>query len=185
MNKTVFVGSLDSTICDFHLDKCFRPYGPIDNIIMKTYFAFIIFEDVEDARNAITELNGTELMGLRIKVEWAREQRSAELQRSISRKNRYTTQALLIPPRARNRVFVENLPDRMSWQDLKDYMRQAGDVTYANIVKQGEGVVEFATIEDMKNALEKLGDRKIDNQRIRLIEDGSKSRRRSRSNETW
>ena len=38
------------------------------------------------------------------------------------------------PPGARTgyRLVVENLSSSTSWQDLKDYMRQAGEVTYTN-----------------------------------------------------
>ena len=45
------------------------------------------------------------------------------------------------------RVVVENLSSHVSWQDLKDYLRQAGEVTYADAHKprRNEGCVEFAS----------------------------------------
>ena len=79
---------------------------------------------------------------------------------------------------------MENLSSRVSWQDLKDYMRQAGEVTYADAHKKrrNEGVVEFASYSDMKAAIEKLDDTDLHGRRIRLIEDkGSRSKRRSRT----
>ena len=36
------------------------------------------------------------------------------------------------PVRTKYRVIVENLSSRVSWQDLKDYLREAGEVTYAD-----------------------------------------------------
>jgi len=42
------------------------------------------------------------------------------------------------PTRTDFRVVVENLSSRVSWQDLKDYMRQAGEVTYAGAQNRGE-----------------------------------------------
>ena len=39
------------------------------------------------------------------------------------------------PTRTDYRVVVENLSTRVSWQDLKDLMRKAGDVTYADAHK--------------------------------------------------
>ncbi|GFR18249.1 serine-arginine protein 55 [Trichonephila clavata] len=68
------------------------------------------------------------------------------------------------------------------FQDLKDYMRQAGEVTYADAHKQrqNEGVVEFASFSDMKNAIDNLDDTDLSGCRIKLIEDKSR-RRRSRS----
>ncbi|KAH0951827.1 hypothetical protein HN011_012168 [Eciton burchellii] len=77
------------------------------------------------------------------------------------------------PTRTEYRLTVENLSSRVSWQDLKDYMRQAGEVTYADAHKQrrNEGVVEFATYSDLKNAIDKLDDTELNGRRIRLIED--------------
>lgn len=82
-------------------------------------------------------------------------------------------------------------------QDLKDYMRQAGEVTYADAhrLRPNEGVVEFASYSDMKNAIRKLDNTDLNGRRIRLVEEKrskgnsrhrsprsrSRSRRRSRS----
>lgn len=53
------------------------------------------------------------------------------------------------------------LPPSGSWQDLKDHMREAGDVCYADVQKDGMGVVEFLRKEDMEYALRKLDDTKF------------------------
>jgi hypothetical protein len=50
------------------------------------------------------------------------------------------------------------LPPTGSWQDLKDHMREAGDVCYADTYKDGTGMVEFLRYEDMKYAIKKLDD---------------------------
>lgn len=55
-------------------------------------------------------------------------------------------------------IFVLGLPPSGSWQDLKDHMRDAGDVCYADVFKDGTGVVEFVKYDDMKYALKKLDD---------------------------
>ena len=71
-------------------------------------------------------------------------------------------------------------------------MRQAGEVSYADAHKnrRGEGVVEFANYDDMKNALEKLDDTELNGKKIKLSEatarrrrtrSGSRSKSRSRS----
>ncbi|PSN36037.1 Serine/arginine-rich splicing factor 1 [Blattella germanica] len=44
------------------------------------------------------------------------------------------------------------LPPSGSWQDLKDHMRKAGDVCFANVFKDGIGVVEFLRYLDMEYA---------------------------------
>ncbi|CAG8576583.1 9083_t:CDS:2, partial [Scutellospora calospora] len=56
--------------------------------------------------------------------------------------------------------------------DLKDLMRKAGEVTFADCHKDrdGEGVVEFSSYEDMKNAIRKLDDTELKGKHIILRE---------------
>jgi arginine/serine-rich splicing factor 1/9 len=55
-------------------------------------------------------------------------------------------------------IVLIGLPPSGSWQDLKDHMREAGDVCFADVFKDGTGVVEFLRYEDMKYAVKKLDD---------------------------
>lgn len=54
------------------------------------------------------------------------------------------------------RWYFPGLPPTGSWQDLKDHMREAGDVCFADVQRDGEGVVEFLRREDMEYALRRL-----------------------------
>ncbi|TNN81266.1 Serine/arginine-rich splicing factor 9 [Liparis tanakae] len=63
------------------------------------------------------------------------------------------------PRDADDAVYGRNgygLPPTGSWQDLKDHMREAGDVCFADVQRDGEGVVEFLRREDMEYALRRL-----------------------------
>nr|KAG5700360.1 hypothetical protein BaRGS_029612 [Batillaria attramentaria] len=53
-------------------------------------------------------------------------------------------------PKRHGKCRLHSLPPTGSWQDLKDHMREAGDVCYADVFKDGTGVVEFLRYEDMK-----------------------------------
>lgn len=53
------------------------------------------------------------------------------------------------------------MPPTGSWQDLKDHMREAGNVCYADVFKDGTGVVEFIRYDDMKYAVRNLDDTKF------------------------
>lgn len=64
-------------------------------------------------------------------------------------------------------IFVLGLPPSGSWQDLKDHMREAGDVCYADVFKDGTGVVEFIKYDDMKYALKKLDDSRFRSHEVR------------------
>lgn len=66
------------------------------------------------------------------------------------------------PPRRSDfRVLVSGLPPTGSWQDLKDHMREAGDVLFTDVFKDGTGVVEYARHDDMKYAIKHLDDSKF------------------------
>merc|ERR1711970_1413348 len=88
------------------------------------------------------------------------------------------------PTRTDYRIVVENLSSRVSWQDLKDVMRSAGDVTYADAhrTRKNEGVVEFASYNDVKNVIEKLDGKELNGRAIKIVNDSrNKPRSRSRS----
>jgi arginine/serine-rich splicing factor 4/5/6 len=55
---------------------------------------------------------------------------------------------------------------------LKDFMRDAGEVTFADCHRrrEGEGIVEFASAEDVKNAIRKMDDMELKGRRVRLRE---------------
>ena len=65
------------------------------------------------------------------------------------------------PRRSDYRVMVSGLPPTGSWQDLKDHMRDAGDVQFTDVFKDGTGIVEFSRYDDMKYALKHLDDSKF------------------------
>ena len=83
-----------------------------------------------------------------------------------------------------NRLYVHNLAWRVSWQDLKDHFREAGEVVRAEIFTEGHGgrskgcgIVEMASVDDAANAVEKLMDSELQGRRI-LIREDRESRRR-------
>lgn len=59
------------------------------------------------------------------------------------------------------RLLVSGLPETGSWQDLKDHFREAGDVIYADVYKDGTGAVEFSRLDHMKRGLRDLDDSKF------------------------
>ena len=59
------------------------------------------------------------------------------------------------------RLQVSGLPPTGSWQDVKDHFREAGDVLFADVYKDGTGVIEFSRYEHMKRAVRDLDDSKF------------------------
>ncbi|OMH85999.1 Serine/arginine-rich splicing factor 4 [Zancudomyces culisetae] len=84
--------------------------------------------------------------------------------------------------RTKYRILVENLSSSVSWQDLKDFMRRAGDVVFtdAHKIRQGEGVVEFSDLESMENALRRLDGEDLKGRRIAIRPDRGAERDRER-----
>ncbi|MGH0167471.1 UNVERIFIED_CONTAM: hypothetical protein FKN15_052912 [Acipenser sinensis] len=209
----VYIGRLSYHVREKDIQRFFSGYGKLLEIDLKNGYGFVEFEDTRDADDAVYELNGKELCGERVSVfflgarrcdvKWSRmlTVRPAEPQccgggggggsgggysRSRVGRDKYGP-----PVRTEYRLVVENLSSRCSWQDLKDFMRQAGEVTYADAHKErtNEGVIEFRSHSDMKRAMEKLDGTDINGRKIRLVEDkprrrrsysGSRSRSRSR-----
>lgn len=58
-------------------------------------------------------------------------------------------------------LLVSGIPSTGSWQDLKDHFREAGDVIFADVYKDGTGSVEFSKYDHMKRALRDMDDSKF------------------------
>eukprot|EP00927_Polykrikos_kofoidii_P071531 TRINITY_DN67793_c0_g1_i1.p1 TRINITY_DN67793_c0_g1~~TRINITY_DN67793_c0_g1_i1.p1 ORF type:complete len:221 (-),score=37.65 TRINITY_DN67793_c0_g1_i1:140-748(-) len=75
------------------------------------------------------------------------------------------------------RVYVGNIDWKVSWQGLKDHMKAAGDVVFADIFEDGNGrskgvaIVEYKTSEDAKAAINKLHDTMVGSRQIFVRED--------------
>lgn len=187
MTTRVYVGNLPMDIRTREVEDIFYKYGRIRDIDVKfpsrpPAFAFVDFEDPRDAEDAIRGRDGYDYDGARLRVEPAnagrrdRGDRGARYPRNIRGSGDFT-------------VEVSNLPPRVSWQDLKDFMRKAGDVVFTEVDGRGGGVVEYSNKRDMKYAVEKLDDTEFrgrsENSYVRVREararSGSRSASRSRS----
>ncbi|XP_025055100.1 LOW QUALITY PROTEIN: serine/arginine-rich splicing factor 9 [Alligator sinensis] len=111
----------------------------------------------QDAEDAVYGRNGYDYGECRLRVEFPRSYRGRGGDFGGGPRGRNG------PPSRRSefRVLVSGLPPSGSWQDLKDHMREAGDVCYADVQKDGMGIVEFLRKEDMEYALRKLDDTKF------------------------
>ncbi|XP_052007015.1 serine/arginine-rich splicing factor 5-like [Xyrauchen texanus] len=190
----VFIGRLSPHARERDVEKFFKGYGRIREINLKNGFGFVEFDDHRDADDAVYELNGKELCSERVTIEHARSRRGrgggpgmgggrfsprfGGYRQSRSAGSRYGP-----PVRTEHRIIVENLSSRISWQDLKDLMRKVGEVTFvdAHRTNKNEGVVEFASHSDMKNALDKLDGTDLNGRKLKLFEDRKRNRSRSRS----
>mmetsp|Transcript_21183 Transcript_21183/g.29381 ORF Transcript_21183/g.29381 Transcript_21183/m.29381 type:complete len:146 (+) Transcript_21183:74-511(+) len=133
----IYVGNLSSRVMQEDLEALFVRYGQIQKAEIKFGFAFVEYYDRRDAEDAIDKLNGYEFKGARLAVEYSKGPR---------------VDGPRIPPRGGQgmRVSCENLPLDTPWQDLKDWARKAGNVTFVDVWNNRDGrcangVLEYAS----------------------------------------
>ncbi|CAI5444572.1 unnamed protein product [Caenorhabditis angaria] len=177
-DQKVYVGNLPGDVRDRDIEDVFSKYGKIRYIDIKSgrgpAFAFIEFEDNRDADDAVRGRDGYDFDGHRLRVEFTRgvgprgpggrpiNQSHGDYNSGRGggyRGGHHGGGAG--QRRTGHRVIVEGLPATGSWQDLKDHMREAGDVCYADVARDGTGVVEFTRYDDVKYAVRKLDDTKF------------------------
>ncbi|CAN6620288.1 serine/arginine (SR)-type shuttling mRNA binding protein Gbp2p [Trichomonascus vanleenenianus] len=75
------------------------------------------------------------------------------------------------------RVYVGNLSFDVKWYHLKDFMRQAGEVLHADVLKlrdgrsKGCGIVEYATVEEAQKAVDTLNNQDLMGRLVFVRED--------------
>lgn len=118
MSARVYVGRLSYRASERDIEHFFRGYGRIRDIVLKNGFGFVEFDDPRDADDAVYELNGKELCGERVILEFSR--RGPRSRMGFGgfdrfppprRESRYGP-----PQQTRYRLIVENLSSRCSWQ---------------------------------------------------------------------
>jgi len=153
----LYVGNLSSNTESTDIQDAFSSYGRIRSVEMKRRYAFVDFAHKSDAESALNSMNGKEIDGSKLIVEWTKVQ--ARGPGSLSRRNtprRYGDSRRSVgrrpPERSDYRIAVSNLPDRCHWSELKDYFRQAGPVVFGDVWGT-RGVIEFKYKVDMTYAI--------------------------------
>jgi len=141
------------------------------------------FATAEGASRAILTLNDTELMGRQIFVREDREDGSGggyytQQPGPVSGASTADAEVTGDSGDAQNRrVYVGNLSWDVAWQDLKDHMRDAGEVVFSEVMTEGDGrskgcgIVEFATAEGAKEAITNMTDTELKGRMIFVRED--------------
>eukprot|EP00250_Pteridium_aquilinum_P013635 c21470_g1_i2 orf=480-1214(-) len=170
LSCTIYVGNLPGDVREEEIEDLFYKYGRIVDIDLKLPprspgFCFVEFEDARDAEDAVKGRDGIKYDGNTIRVELAHGGRG--LPPPADRHGSYSSSGRPgLTRRAEYRVYVSKLPWRASWQDLKDHMRQAGEVSYAQVFHEAGGtvgIVDYTNLEDKKYAIRKLDDSEFRN----------------------
>ncbi|KAF2644931.1 hypothetical protein P280DRAFT_476908 [Massarina eburnea CBS 473.64] len=167
----LYLGNLPRNATKADVEAHFQTHGTgeITEIKLMNGFGFIEYKDAMDARDVVPAFHGSDFMGERLIVQFARG----------SRRNENFTPHERTAPRPRRTAFrmrITNLPVETSWQDLKDFARQASsEVVYSEVGRErdGTGFIEYETLEHLKAAVEKLDRREFKGQEVTCTQDVS------------
>ena len=120
--------------------------------------AVVQFGSAKDARRAIEVLNDSMLGGRKIFV----------------REDRVGTPAGAVDPS--RRVYIGNLPWSVDWRQLKDLLRQCGEVMYVDVAVEGNrskgyATAEFATSEAAAECIRQFNDFEVEGRTLNVRED--------------
>ncbi|KAI9653800.1 MAG: hypothetical protein M1831_005667 [Alyxoria varia] len=166
----LYLGNLPANVTKADIENHFSTHGTgeITEVKLMNGFGFIEYKDSMDARDVVPAFHGSDFMGSRLVVQFARGGRPREMMPYNPERN---------IPRTRRTVFrmsISGLAPETSWQDLKDFARVDGlDVVYSEVSRErdGKGFVEYETSPDLKAAVEKIDGREFKGATIRCIED--------------
>mgnify|MGYP003962159005 CR=1 FL=1 len=190
----VFVGNLSEMAGSDEMTEMFEKHGRVLNVSIKRGFGFVEFDSDKGAQDAIRYLDGEYLRGKRIRVEPQGQSSRRNNGSSYGGRGGYGGGGRRGGgpfTRTGNRVIVDNLADSTAWQELKDHMKRAGGVVFAEICRDKEGrygVVDFRSSEDRNYAIKEMDGTKLEGNRIHVqaqpseaLRSQSRSRSRSRS----
>lgn len=156
----IFIKNLDKAIDQKSLYETFATFGnilsckiAIDVSGQSKGYGFVQFDNEESAQNAIDKLNGMLMDGKQVYVgPFLRKQ---ERETALN-KTKF------------NNVYVKNLSELTTEEDLKNVFGEYGAITSVVVMRDGEGkskcfgFVNFEKVDDAANAVEALNGKKID-----------------------
>ncbi|EYC17278.1 hypothetical protein Y032_0031g2370 [Ancylostoma ceylanicum] len=122
MATRVYIGRLSYRASERDIEHFFRGYGRIRDIVLKNGFGFVEFDEPRDADDAVYDLNGKELAGERVMLEFSKRGPRTGGGRGFDRYPPPRREARSVdsrygpPTQTRHRMIVENLSTRISWQ---------------------------------------------------------------------
>ncbi|KAF6764016.1 hypothetical protein DFP72DRAFT_874002 [Ephemerocybe angulata] len=158
MSRRLYLGRLPADVRSEDVSKFFDGYGRIVDCRVMTGFGFVEFEEPKDAEDALHNFNGKPFMGSNMVVEFAKESRP---RREVAPRSRR-------PPGIR--IIVSGISRDTSWQDLKDFGRDAGSVSFADIDRDiaGQGILEYLSREDAERAVKDLDNKDLRGKVVRV-----------------
>lgn len=174
--RRVYLGRLPPNTEKKDVEDFFAPIGFTDCRIMG-HFGFVEFGSPEDADDAVAHNARKPMLGADIIVEKAKEN-----SRPRREPGGYDSYGGPPPPRRGPapgrgvRLTIRGLSPDVSWQDLKDFGREGGAVIFADVNRAGEGVLEYASLGEAEQAMDRLSTQTVRGGKVDIIIDDAPPR---------
>ncbi|GJN93237.1 hypothetical protein Rhopal_006284-T1 [Rhodotorula paludigena] len=157
--RRLYIGRIPQAATRADFEQFFGSVGRLVDIRIMAGFAFLEYDNLRDAEQAVNDLNNKDFLGERIMVEFAKPPRSMMDDRFGG------------PPRGGyggggygggygggGGLTISGLREGTSWQDLKDFGRQSGAVGFADVDRRDPtiGYIEYSSRYDAEDAVRKL-----------------------------
>merc|ERR1711988_1767267 len=73
--QRVYIGNIPSNCRERDLERFFKGYGRLREVVVKNGYGFVEFDDYRDADDAVHDMDGKDMQGGRVRVELARDPR--------------------------------------------------------------------------------------------------------------
>ncbi|OAY42807.1 polyadenylate-binding protein 7 [Manihot esculenta] len=159
----LYVKNLDLDISEEVLLEKFAEFGKIVSLVIakdengaSRGFGFVNFDNPDDARLAMERMNGTELGSKVLYV--GRAQKKAEREQILRRQFEEKRKEQILKYKGSN-VYVKNIDDDVTDEDLKEHFSQCGTITSAKLMRddkgrsKGFGFVCFSNPEEANKAV--------------------------------
>ncbi|XP_073151128.1 polyadenylate-binding protein 7 [Henckelia pumila] len=159
----LYIKNLDTDVSEDVIKDKFSEYGKIVSFVISKDesgaskgFGFANFENPDDAKRAVEALNGSQL-GLKV-IYVARAQKKSERAEMLRRQFEEKRKEKIQKYQASN-VYVKNIDDGVSDDELREYFSRCGTITSAKLMRddkgmsKGFGFVCFSTPEEANKAV--------------------------------
>lgn len=144
----LFIGNLDESTKTNDIKPLFEKYGKILECDVVKNFGFVHFQNEENAREAVRELNGFIINGNAIKVENAKSRRAA---------NSNTT-----------KIFVGNLTEKTRMNEVRALFEKFGSVLECDVIRNYGFVHLECNDGHVNDCIRELNGKEIDGQALKV-----------------
>ncbi|OIV92180.1 hypothetical protein TanjilG_30821 [Lupinus angustifolius] len=140
----LYMKNLDLDITEAVLQEKFSSFGKIvslaiakDNKGVSKGFGFVNYDNADDAKRTLEAMNGTQFGSKIIYV--ARAQKKSERQQILTNQFEEKRKEKIIKYEGSN-IYVKNIDDNVSDEELRDQFSSCGTITSAKIMRNSKGI---------------------------------------------